>query len=1056
MQIRNPKSAIRNALLLFALCALPFASAHAQSTSATLSGTISDQNGAAIPGVAVTVTNVATRLKREAVTNDEGYFTAPLLPPATYTIGARRDGFAPVQINDVVLNVGDQKALKIELKAGDVNATVQVSSEAALISESPAVATTIDRQFVSNLPLNGRSFQSLLELTPGVTLFKAFNNNNGAGGQFSVNGQRTSANNFMVDGVSANTGITAGNFVGQSGSGQLPGLTALGTTQSLVAVDELQEFRVETSTYAPEFGRTPGGQISMLTRSGTKSFHGTLFEYFRNEALDANDWFANANRLHRPPERQNDFGGTFGGPVVLPRFGDGGGSSFDKLERTFFFFSYEGLRLRLPQVKVVNVPTAVTRQQMPPAFRTLFGALPLPNGIDLGNGLAQFAASYADPSQLDATALRIDHAISTRLTVFGRFNRTTSFSDTRTSSLSSIQETRQQNQSLTTGAAWIPSSRLTNDLRVNWSRTKATSLLFLDNFGGAVPPPDDALFYPPFTPQNAWFTFTTFAGAFNVGRRADSLQEQFNLVNSLTWVRGMHSVKVGVDYRRLTPIFGRAGKNSIFIAVPNLSTALASRISLGQITSGSGEIEALFTNLSAYAQDTWKATPRLTLTYGVRWELNPSPSSRNGRLPVTVADINVPEPFSLASRNTPLWKTTYNNFAPRFGLAYQVSQKAGHELLVRGGFGVFYDTGFGPSATAFDVYPNYATKIIFGVSYPLSPTDAQPPVPGTGAPNQLWIMDRHLRLPFTYGWNASIEQSLGSRQVLTVSYVGARGHRLLRMENYRARFTEFGNTRVPIFYSSNSGTSDYNALQVQFQRRLSKGLQALANYTFSKSNDTASDDFSFQSTPAPTSVITAGLDYGPSDFDVRHTFTGGITYDLPKTRGPKFVQALLNDWSIDGLARFRTAFPLNVLTTIFFPAPVGFINVRPNVVPGVPQILTGSQYPGGKRLNPAAFEAPPDGTQGNFSRNSLRGFPALQIDMTLRRQFAFGEKVKLQLRFEVFNLFNHPNFADPETALDVSSFGLSSQMLNRGLGGLNQLYQVGGPRSAQLAAKLIF
>src|SRR6266496_5507581 len=223
------------ALLLLALCALPFA-AHAQ--SATLSGTIEDQNKAAIPGVQVTIENTGTTLKRETTTNHEGSFTVPLLPPGHYVVTARRDGFAPVQINDVVLNVGDQKALTIELKAGDVNATVQVSSEAALISESPAVATTIDRQFVSNLPLNGRSFQSLLELTPGVTLFKAFNNNNGAGGQFSVNGQRTSANYFTVDGVSANTGITAGNFLGQSGSGQLPGLTALGTTQSLVAVDE--------------------------------------------------------------------------------------------------------------------------------------------------------------------------------------------------------------------------------------------------------------------------------------------------------------------------------------------------------------------------------------------------------------------------------------------------------------------------------------------------------------------------------------------------------------------------------------------------------------------------------------------------------------------------------------------------------------------------------------------------------------------------------------------------------------------------------------------------
>src|SRR6266496_2483022 len=322
------------ALLLLALCALPFA-AHAQ--SATLSGTIEDQNKAAIPGVQVTIENTGTTLKRETTTNHEGSFTVPLLPPGHYVVTARRDGFAPVQINDVVLNVGDQKALKIQLKAGDVNATVTVDLNAETVRTDGSVGTVINRQFVANMPLNGRSLHALIQLTPGVVLTTASGSPTG-NGQFSVNGQRTTSNYFMVDGVSANTGMATSTtgFPGASGSGQTPGATALGGTNSLVSLDALQEFRIETSTFAPEFGRTPGGQISLVSRGGTNQYHGSASEYLRNEAMDANNWFANANRQPKPKERQNLFGGVFGGPI--------------KKDRLFFFGSYEGLRLQQPVV----------------------------------------------------------------------------------------------------------------------------------------------------------------------------------------------------------------------------------------------------------------------------------------------------------------------------------------------------------------------------------------------------------------------------------------------------------------------------------------------------------------------------------------------------------------------------------------------------------------------------------------------------------------------------------------------------------------------------------
>ncbi len=232
------------------------------------------------------------------------------------------------------------------MKVGDVSETVNVTGEEPLINESPAVGTIVDRQFVANIPLNGRSFQSLITLTPGVVTVPS---NTNQSGQFSVNGQRSSANSFMVDGVSANFGAQPLAFGQTSASGNLPGLTTFGTTQSLTSVDALQEFKVQTSTYAAEYGRQPGGQVSIITRSGTNQFHGSIFDYLRNDVFDANDWFANRAGQAKPPERQNDFGATFSGPVLLPRFGEGGHQpGYHGRNRTFFFFSYEGLRLDCP------------------------------------------------------------------------------------------------------------------------------------------------------------------------------------------------------------------------------------------------------------------------------------------------------------------------------------------------------------------------------------------------------------------------------------------------------------------------------------------------------------------------------------------------------------------------------------------------------------------------------------------------------------------------------------------------------------------------------------
>ena len=322
---------------------------------------------------------------------------------------AEREGFTTSELPNVILNVNDRISIAIQLKVGSVQGqTVNVVDSPTLIDESPGTATVVDRQFVGNLPLNGRSFQALMTLSPGVVITRSTNPEQG---QFSVNGQRANANYFTVDGVSANIGVAIGDDPYQSASGSLPGLAVSGGTNNLVSVDALQEIKIQTSTYAAEFGRTPGAQVQLITRSGTNQFHGSAFNYFRNEALDANDWFNNARRLPKPATRQNNFGFVLGGPVFLPRFGEGGNQpGYDGRNRTFFFASYEGLRLQLPQSRSSDVPSLSARQNAPLSVQPVLRAYPLPNGPDrigangLPNGLAAFNSSYSNPSSLDAPA----------------------------------------------------------------------------------------------------------------------------------------------------------------------------------------------------------------------------------------------------------------------------------------------------------------------------------------------------------------------------------------------------------------------------------------------------------------------------------------------------------------------------------------------------------------------------------------------------------------------------------------------------------------------------
>ena len=1028
--------------------ALGVQSISAQSTNASLVGRITDPSQARIAGARVAAINTATSSRYEAPSNASGEYVLANLSPGDYRIEIEKPGFKKLVKPDVTLHVQDALEIDFQMTLGANTETVTVEGGAPLVNtDSGTVSTVVDRTFVDDLPLNGRSFQTLILLTPGVVpTVAAFDDQ----GQFSVNGQRADANYFTVDGVSANFGVTGYGPMMQSAGGALPALSAAGGTNSLVSVDAMQEFRILTSSFAPEFGRTPGGQISIVTRSGSNDFHGTLFDYFRNSDLDAKDWFTNFNGLPKPEERQNDFGGVLGGPV--------------RKNKTFFFFSYEGLRLRQPSTQETSVPDAASRLQAPASMQPFLKAFPMPNGPKLGSGLAQFNASFSNPSSLDAYSLRVDHVVNSKLTLFGRYNYSPSSLDSRGSMLSMTTSVLSSVQTGTIGLTEQFTPAISNEVRANYSNDRIGTTTALDNFGGAVPLSDAQMFPPGYSSANSLFEFYLVGpGEYTQGKRGTDEQRQVNFVDNLSVTKAGHQFKFGVDYRWLAP-FTSPFSYSQFVEFLGVNAApggaLSGTSAFAQVDNYEGS--ALRSrNFSLYAQDRWKIAPRFTLTYGLRWDVNPAPSGANAANdPYTVTGLNNPATLALAPRGTPLYQTTYGNVAPRLGLAYELGKRPNWGLTLRAGFGIFYDLGQGSLGGASSYFPFIASQTAqpSPTPFPLSAQNAAPP-PITSAPpvNTILVAVPNLRLPRTYQWNVALEQALGNSQSLSVTYIGALGRDLLRATNLFNPNTNFESVSV----TDNSATSDYNALQVKFERRLSHGFQVLASYTFSHSIDDASTDAVGNYLSTPGAFANPNIDRGDSDFDIRHSFTSGVIYQVPSPARGTLAHAVFGGWSLDGFILARSAPPLD-LVGAFFEAYGTVLYPRPDTVQGVPLVLYGSGYPGGKIFNSAAFIAAPSGQQGDFGRNVLRGFDATQADLGLQRAFRITEKTALRLRGEFFNVLNHPNFGSPTNSLTSPLFGRSTQTLSNSLGsggangGFNPLYQVGGPRSVQLALKLVF
>jgi len=454
--------------------------------------------------------------------------------------------------------------------------------------------------------------------------------------------------------------------------------------------------------------------------------------------------------------------------------------------------------------------------------------------------------------------------------------------------------------------------------------------------------------------------------------------------------------------------------------------------------------------LSLYGQDTWKITPRLTLTYGLRWELSPAPSARGKTTLAAWTNVNNPAVLALAPPGTPLWNTTYGNFAPRAGVAYNLTDKG--DFVVRVGGGVFYDLGVGQAAQLANSFPNSASGS--QVSVPLPLTDAKPFLPSLSSKPPFAGVEAYspdLKLPRSYQWNVALEKSFGGQQVISATYVGQAGRDLLRQQDL---FQPNPNFSGAFLLWGEDAFSNYNALQLQYRRPVSSRVQALLNYTWSHSLDSASNDVL---AGLSNTVISAARDYASSDFDVRQSFSGAITYAIPGVSRYKALSLFTKDWSVNTVIVARSGFPFNAFLLAESADPGGRAATRPDLVLGQPLWIKQPSAPGGKVLNANAFVVPVPLVQGTEGRNDIPGFGLTQVDFSIVRKFSVTERVNLQFRADAFNLLNHPNFTNPNGFFEFGAFGLQSpSMLNQGLGGLNPLFQEGGPRSLQLSLSLSF
>ncbi len=1042
-------------------------SAAAQVGTATVAGAVEDETHARIADAIIKLVNPLTGTESHSRTNGVGIFALAGILPGSYTLQVARDGFATAQFTGIVLSVGDAKQFLIRMKVGAVDQTVAVDASGMTLNSTDAsVSTVVNRKFVLNVPLNGRSFQDLISMTPGVTTEspQTLGGPGANGSQFSIDGQRADANSFTIDGVSGNvgTGPAMGNRI-VAASGRYAGTTALGTTQGLISLDALEEFRVLNSSYSAEYGGPPGGQFTLLTRSGTNSFHGSGYDYSRVSIFDANDWFTQYNIPNGGQSQyslfasgwtfhQQDFGGALSGPIALPGLHRG-------RNRTFFFVSYEGLKVSQPTAPWIQyVPDVSLRTDIPPALQPVIDAFPSPTANSAATtGLVPFIlGAFPSPGHIDSTSMRVDHIYSPKLSAFLRFGDTPSESESR--NISSRSTVDMATTSWTLGATSNLSATKNNDLRVGYARTWAQLRTVVDEFttyflkntidlNGLLGVP--SLYNS--THSEVYIRIPDTGESFLRTDDTSGSTRQWDVRDTFDLQSGPHLFKFGFDQRNIVSPMRPAGVSLVanFFSRNSIASNSANELAITK----SLPATPTFNEFAAFVQDDWRLSKRVNLSLGLRWEIDPPPGEAHGEDAYTVrGDIESPAMIRLATRGTPLWRTDWINLAPRLGVAWQTVDAPGRELVVRGGAGVFFDNPDQQAVGAFEAFGFSASERFSNASLPAEPSqfdfNANPDAPGTSS--AVYLFPTHLQLPYTLQWNVSAERALGTRQAFTLSYVGAAGRRLAQLE--RRNISQSNPEFSDVYFFPHGITSNYQSLQAKFQRTISPGLQALASYTWAHALDFGSTDPVYP------------LIRGNSDLDLRHNAQAAISWDeKTRTGGAWLRQNVMNGWGADWRVFVRSAFPVMPLGNLSLDPVTGYRYYSSvDLIPNRPLYLSGHQYPGGRMLNGGpnstlpAFALPNSASEGNLPRNQLRGFGAWEANLSLRKDLQVYHGLHLQFRAEAFNLFNHPDLGYIDPHVTDQLFGQSTLMLNQSFGTAGSLYQQGGPRSAQFMVRVSF
>jgi carboxypeptidase family protein/TonB-dependent receptor-like protein len=978
----------------------------AQQNTAELTGVVTDSAGAVLVSARITVRQPLTGLTRETHTNSAGLYTFAQLPLGGYTVTASQTGFQTEISENIELSVGQRARLDFNLRVGAISSEAVVTSGVSQVeTQSAALSSVMDSDSIRELPLNGRDIVQLALLKPGVTPSRRTSDSAGSGVQLSIGGRRPNQISFVLD----QTDINDGN---NNTPGSVSGV--------LLGVDTLQEFRVLTNGYSAEYGRSAGGVISAVTRSGDNQWHGSAFEFLRNSAFDAKNFFDPVGQKI-PHFARNQFGGVLSGPIVR--------------NRTFFLASYEGLRQRLGITNQAVVPNAAARNGEIPklpkitvaqAVSGYLNLIPLPNGAGFDDGTGRFISSASNLDDEDFVAGRIDHRFSDKTSIFGRYT----FNNARVQVPDNLQlftsVTASRNQYTTVQLTHIFNERLLNNVRFSYNRsTNRTTPEALRSI-------DPALSFFPGLPLGQ----ISVTGLFSLGpsRFGPSFNELnlFQAGDDLSWAAGRHSLKIGFDQREIYLPTSRPQSPYGFYQFNSLANFLSAIPNSVELALPGAEAVRRWRQsmTAAYIQDDFRLSRRLTLNAGLRYERTSIPHEVDG------LEANVRNPLADTTTTVGrLYKNPSNlNFAPRLGLAWDPFGDG--KTSVRAGFGVFFD----PLWT--DFYANAANRTppfytLGSVRNPVFPNAAAV----SSSPN--FVLGRQDTLvyepqnPYSLHTNLSIQREVVKGGTLTVAFIRQRGLHEVRLIDQnqaipiiqadgRKFFPANSVVRNPNFsgirHKTTDGQSSYNGLQTAFEYRRSKYLSFSASYTWSK----AIDDGSIVTTQGgdndlPQDPDSRAAERGLSNYDLRHYFVSYVTTELPHFVGPKWLTA---GWQFNAISTLASGNPFSVVVgfdqaNARFQA--GTSPQRPDLVAGnsINPILGGPN----KYFDPSAFALPAPGYYGNLGRNTLIGPGLGALDLAANKTFRLRERLNLQFRTEVFNFLNHPNFSVPSQRTIFSSTG---------------------------------